>query len=117
MEFNELDENRLKSKSPSLRMLCRQLLKAVNQILYGECDETDSKITDICEHIGSIVSPEEPMSRYKASEYLKCSTRQFDRYVESGKIPKGKSIAGFKEVCWVKKDLDKFKASKIKDTQ
>lgn len=32
----------------------------------------------------------------------------FDNYVREGKLPRGKHVAGFKELGWFKKDLDKF---------
>lgn len=41
-------------------------------------------------------------------KYLNVSRATFDRYVSEGKIPPGKKEQGFKELFWVKKDLDNF---------
>lgn len=49
-----------------------------------------------------------PMSKYQAYTYLNISRATFDNLVRTGKIPRGKKIAGFKELAWYKKDLKKL---------
>ena len=46
------------------------------------------------------------MSNYEACIYLGLARSTFDKYVANGIIPKGKHRAGFKELYWIKKDLD-----------
>jgi predicted DNA-binding transcriptional regulator AlpA len=47
------------------------------------------------------------MSKYQAYTYLNMSRATFDNLVREGKLPKGVKVAGFKELFWYKKDLDK----------
>ena len=49
-----------------------------------------------------------PMSKYQAYTYLNISRATFDNYVRAGKIPRGKKIAGLKELIWYRKDLNKI---------
>ena len=52
-------------------------------------------------------------SKYQAINYLNISRATFDNYVADGKIPKGRKQQGFKEIFWLKSDLDKFKNGRI----
>lgn len=36
------------------------------------------------------------------------SRATFDNYIREGKLPKGKKEAGFKELFWIKKELDEY---------
>lgn len=47
------------------------------------------------------------MSKYEACLYLNMSRSTFDSNVKQGVIPKGKKRLGFKEIYWLKSDLDK----------
>lgn len=49
------------------------------------------------------------ISKYKACNELGISRATFDKYVAEGKLPKGKSTAGFKELSWTMKDINDFK--------
>ena len=48
-----------------------------------------------------------PMSKYQAFTYLNISRAKFDNLIREGKLPRGKKVSGFKELCWYKKDLNK----------
>ena len=39
---------------------------------------------------------------------LNMSRAKFDNMVRDGKLPKGKKVAGFKELIWYKRDLNKY---------
>ena len=52
-------------------------------------------------------------SKYQVINYLNISRATFDNYVADGKIPKGRKQQGFKEIFWLKSDLDKFKNGRI----
>ena len=54
------------------------------------------------------------ISKYSAYKYLRISRAQFDTLVKEGKIPRGAKVAGFNELRWYKRDLDKYIESKNK---
>ncbi|MGL5732315.1 MAG: helix-turn-helix transcriptional regulator [Bacteroidales bacterium] len=116
MELSNEDKLKLKGKPSIVVSLVEVLTKGVNQLINGECDESESSLKGLADYAKNFVCPERHLSKYEAAKYLKCCTRQFDRYISEGKIPKGKSQAGFKELSWLKKDLDKFLKSKEKDS-
>ena len=58
--------------------------------------------------IKGFVDKEKRLSKYEACRYLNVSRATFDNYVRAGKLPRGKHVAGFKELSWSYKDLDKF---------
>lgn len=64
-------------------------------------------ITTASRFIAEILSPRIPLSKEEASKYFHLSTRQFDRYVRLGKIPRGKKVAGFTSLVWYRDDLSK----------
>ena len=46
------------------------------------------------------------MGKIQACDYLGVSRATFDNYVKNGWIPKGYKQDGFKELSWMKSDLD-----------
>lgn len=52
-----------------------------------------------------------------AYTYLNISRATFDNLVKDGLLPKGKKVAGFKELFWYKKDLNKYKNEYIIKTK
>lgn len=46
------------------------------------------------------------MSKIQACDYLGVSRATFDNYVKNGWIPKGYKQDRFKELSWMKSDLD-----------
>jgi predicted DNA-binding transcriptional regulator AlpA len=69
---------------------------------------TEEEALQICATLKEITHKDERMSKYKAYSYLNISRATFDNYVAQGLLPKGKKEAGYKELSWYKKDLDKF---------
>ena len=55
-----------------------------------------------------LTDKEKRLSKYEAYRHLRISRATFDNYVREGKLPRGKKEAGFKELSWNRKDLDKF---------
>jgi excisionase family DNA binding protein len=47
----------------------------------------------------------EEMNKQQAADYLNISTRTFDRYIESGKLPQGIHVRGSKNLIWYKDEL------------
>lgn len=46
------------------------------------------------------------MSKMQACDYLGMSRATFDNHVKNGQIPRGEKQDGFKELSWMKSDLD-----------
>ena len=47
-------------------------------------------------------------SKYQAYTYLNLRRAQFDNLVREGKLPKGRKVAGFKELRWSRKEIDEY---------
>lgn len=45
------------------------------------------------------------MNKQQAADYLNISTRTFDRYIESGKLPQSIHVRGSKNLIWYKDEL------------
>lgn len=89
------------------------LAKSIEDIDSGNSnisEESQMKIIEIAKE----VSGNKRLSKYQAYTYLNMSRASFDNYVRAGKLPKGKKEAGFKELFWDLKDLDKFKNERNK---
>ena len=91
------------------------MLKIIRELLGGIIENIDtgnSKIEEedevkIIEVLRQYTERDKPMSKYQAYTYLNMSRATFDNLVREGKLPKGVKVAGFKELFWYKKDLDK----------
>ena len=91
------------------------MLKVLRALLVNILDDLDSGNTNIeeedevkiIEALRQYTRKDSPMSKYQAYTYLNVSRATFDNLVREGKIPKGRKVAGFKELHWYKKDLDK----------
>lgn len=79
-----------------------------DRIDEGSISSNPEETMQVMETIKEFVDKEKRISKYQACQYLNISRATFDNYVRSGKLPKGKHEAGFKELSWSKKDLDNF---------
>ena len=84
------------------------LRKLVDDINTGNSNITEEDATSIIKYLKLYTDKTEKLSKYQACQYLNVARSTFDKYVSEGKIPKGKKEAGFKELFWLKKDLDKI---------
>lgn len=91
-----------------IQLLKKCLLKLVDEIDAGNTEITENDALQICGLVNELIHKDERMSKYKAYTYLNISRATFDNYVSQGLLPKGKKEAGYKELSWYKKDLDKF---------
>lgn len=91
-----------------IQLLKKCLLKLVDDIDAGNTEITENDAFQICGLVNELIHKDERMSKYKAYTYLNISRATFDNYVAQGLLPKGKKEAGYKELSWYKKDLDKF---------
>ena len=89
-------------------ILKRHLYKIIDDIDSGNSNITEEEALQLCATLKELTHKDERMSKYKAYTYLNISRATFDNYVSQGLLPKGKKEAGYKELSWYKKDLDKF---------
>ena len=87
-----------------LEMLKTCLQQVINNIDAGNSYLDESQ----CEEILGILI-QDKYSKYQACKYLNISRSTFDRYVKSGIIPPGRKQQGFKEIFYLKQDLDNVK--------
>ena len=91
------------------------MLQTIKKLLLGIIDDIDAGNSNIDEEeaiqiaklLKESLRKDVPMSKYQAYTYLNISRATFDNLVREGKLPRGKKIAGFKELVWFKKDLRK----------
>lgn len=87
-------------------LIRRYLMKLISDIDAGNSNISEHEIVLLVDMLRNLTDKEKRMSKYSACEYLNISRATFDNYVRSGKLPKGRHAAGFKELSWAKKDLD-----------
>lgn len=92
-----------------LKTIRTLLLKIVDDIDAGNTNIEESDAIEIINSLKELVRTDKPMSKYQAYTYLNISRATFDNLVREGKLPKGKKVAGFKELQWFEKDLLKAK--------
>lgn len=85
------------------------MLKTCLQEVINNIDAGNSYLDELeCEEILGILI-QDKYSKYQACKYLNVSRSTFDRYVKSGIIPPGRKQQGFKEIFYLKQDLDNVK--------
>lgn len=92
-----------------LQAIRKILLSIVDDIDAGNTNADEEELFEIVKVLKEMVRKDVPMSKYQAYTYLNISRATFDNMVRDGKLPKGKKVAGFKELQWTKKDLVKAK--------
>lgn len=88
-----------------LQTIKKLLLKIVDDIDAGNSNIDDEEALKVINTLKEVVRKDVPMSKYQAYTYLGISRASFDNLVRAGKLPKGRKVAGFKELQWYKKDL------------
>lgn len=91
-----------------IEVIKRYLLKIVDDIDTGNSNISDEEALELVDTLKRLTDKESRISKYEACKYLNISRATFDNYVRDGKLPKGKKVAGFKELSYSKKDLDEF---------
>lgn len=84
------------------------LIKQLESVLDAVKADTSIIDTDTALSIAGAIA-HIPMSRETASIYLNIPYNKFGKYVEEGKLPAGRKRSGWKELCWYKDELDKYK--------
>lgn len=91
-----------------LKIVGKLLRNIADRIDEGSISSNPEETMQAMEALKNIVDREQRISKYQACQYLNVSRATFDNYIRDGKLPRGKHQAGFKELSWSKKDLDKF---------
>lgn len=97
-----------------LKVIGKLLRQIADRIDEGSISSNPKETMQVMEAIQGFVDKEQRISKYQACQYLNVSRATFDNYVREGKLPRGKHVAGFKELSYSKKDLDEF-INKMKD--
>ena len=91
-----------------LNVIKELLLKIVDDIDTGNGNLSDEESLEVIKSLRKYTRKDTPLSKYQAYTYLNMSRAKFDNMVREGKLPKGKKVAGFKELIWYKRDLNKY---------
>lgn len=97
-----------------IKTLRELLVSVIGRIDNGDCDLSDNEAEELITVVRKYTDRDVRLSKYQACEYLNVSRATFDNYVADGKIPRGTHQQGFKELSWLKKDLDNFKKNSKK---
>lgn len=81
-------------------LLADILRKTADAIDDGTCIMTNAQASLLIDELLN-----RPMSKEQASIFLGMGRSTFDKAVREGQIPKGRKVAGFKELLWFSKDL------------
>lgn len=82
-----------------------KLLEEAVRELKADTSEID---TDTATTIAGILA-HKVMSREEACVYLNINYSKFGKYVDEGKLPKGRKRSGWRELCWYKDELDEYR--------
>ena len=96
-----------------LKLTKELLLKIANSIDENSSYINPEQYEELLFTVNFMTQSNVKYSKYQAINYLNISRATFDNYVANGKIPKGRKQQGFKEIFWLKSDLDKFKNGRI----
>lgn len=91
-----------------LQVIKRLLLQIIENIDTGNSNITDKEAENLIAALKQYTDKEQRLSKYQACRYLNVSRATFDNYIKDGKLPKGSKTAGWKELSWNKKDLDRY---------
>lgn len=94
-----------------LQLIKNLLLQIIKDIDTGNSNISYDEQVKILHFIQNMTDKDQRMSKIQACDYLGISRATFDNYVKNGWIPKGHKQEGFKELSWLKSDLDNYKDS------
>lgn len=102
-------ENEINESNNALEPLKNSLLTIVDSIDSGNSAMDQTQMEEVLSLIDFMSKSNVKYSKYQAINYLGMKRSTFDLYVSQGLIPRGRQQAGFKEIFWLKSDLDKYK--------
>ena len=81
------------------------MLDIVDDIDAGNTNASEEELTQIARFLNRTMRKDRPLTKYQAYTYLNISRASFDNKVRAGIIPRGRKVAGSRELRWYKKDL------------
>ena len=97
-----------------LQVIRDLLYKIIEDIDAGNSNISDDQYDSIIEQINFLSNSNTKYSKYQACKFLNISSATFDNKVREGLIPPGRKQQGFKELFWLKKDLEEYNRSNKK---
>lgn len=91
-----------------LQAVKKALQLIIDNINAGNTNLTEEECITIIDTIKRLSQKERLISKYQAYTYLNVSRATFDRLVQEGRLPKGKKIAGFKELFWDERQIREY---------
>lgn len=91
-----------------LQVIRDLLYKIIEDIDAGNSNISDDQYDSIIEQINFLSNSNIKYSKYQACKFLNISRATFDNKVREGLIPPGRKQQGFKELFWLKKDLEEY---------
>ena len=89
-----------------LELLKLGLQKIIDNIDTGNSKFSEEECDELLDAINKATNTQNKLSKYQACKYLNVSRATFDNWIRDGKLPKGRKEQGFKELFWVKEDLN-----------
>lgn len=100
-----------------LEVIKSLLQKVISDIDAGNSNITEDEAMEMVKVIKSYTDKTQKLSKYQACQKLNISRATFDNLVREGVIPRGQKVAGFKELFWIEKDLNKVIKSRRNDNK
>ena len=91
-----------------LQVIRDLLYKIIEDIDAGNSNISDDQYDSIIEQINFLSNSNTKYIKYQACKFLNISRATFDNKVREGLIPPGRKQQGFKELFWLKKDLEEY---------
>ncbi len=101
-------QKKIISPSETLVAIDAILLELHERIISGRCLTNHMQNQLFLDLLHHIADKDEFCPKYAACRYIGISRATFDRLVIAGKLPKGKKIAGWKELIWSYRELDTY---------
>ncbi len=88
-------------------VLSKMLYQIANDLDSGVYQSSDEEVSTAISQLAQFDTAR--LSKAQACDYLGISRSTFDDRVRRGILPKGQKIQGFKELSWLKEELDAAK--------
>lgn len=101
-------QEKIISNTDTLAAIDSILLELHDRIVSGRCLANHMQNRLLLDLLHHIADKDELCPKYAACRYVGVSRSTFDRLVLAGKLPRGKKIAGWKELVWSYRELDAY---------
>ena len=96
-----------------LSIIRQYLQKIIDDIDAGNSELSEDEEKKVIDSLRRYSRKDGRFSKYQAYTYLNISRATFDRYVKEGLIPKGKPVAGCKELFWSEREIRRLAKTDI----